>query len=102
MQSASVKRIIFPFDSQRLNVLLDLKKEFDYLVFDFPPIHTYPDIPILASLMDGVILVVRAEKTRYEVVQDAKEQLDIAHANILGVVLNRKKQVIPDFLYKRL
>lgn len=86
-----------------LKILIDdLKKRFDYLIFDSPPINTFPDAHTLASLMDGVILVIYSEKTRWEVVQKAKEQLVTAGANILGVVLNRRKYVIPHFLYKRL
>ncbi len=90
------------FDPQRLDTLLELKKEFDFLIYDYAPIATHSHIPFFASQMDGVVLVIHAGKTRREVVQNTKEQLEIVQANILGVVLNRKKHFIPDFLYKRL
>ena len=80
--------------------ILKLKQEFNYLIFDSAPITTYPDSLILASQMDGIILVVQAERMRWEAVQKVKEQLELIHANILGVVLNKKKYVIPEFIYK--
>jgi len=79
-----------------------LKDKYDYLVFDSPPINAYSDASILSHRVDGVIFVVRAGKTRWEVAQSAKEQLERSHANIIGVVLNRKKYIIPRFLYRRL
>ena len=90
-------------ESQKLKTLIEkLKDECNYLVFDSPPVSNYPDATILAPQMDGVILVVHAEKTRWEVAQRVKEQLEMANANILGVLLNKKKYVIPRFIYNRM
>ncbi|MCK4789617.1 MAG: polysaccharide biosynthesis tyrosine autokinase, partial [Desulfobacteraceae bacterium] len=83
-------------------LIVKLKDQFDYLILDSAPVNTYSDSCILASQVDGVILVIHAGKTRWEVAQNAKRQLEMTHATILGVVLNRKKYVIPTFLYKRL
>ncbi len=79
-----------------------IKEKADYLIFDSPPVNAYPGTHVLSSQMDGVILVVQAGRIRWEIAQKTKEQLELAHANILGVVLNRKKYVIPEFLYSRL
>ncbi|MHC4570468.1 MAG: CpsD/CapB family tyrosine-protein kinase [Planctomycetota bacterium] len=90
-------------ESCKLKALIaKLKEEFDYLIFDSAPISTCPDAAILASQVDGVILVIHAGKTRWEVAQNAKDQLERSHANIIGIVLNRRRHVIPGFLYKRL
>lgn len=80
----------------------ELKNRFNYLVFDSAPINAFPDVHILSSHVDGVILVVHAERTRWEVAQKAKDQLQMANAKIFGVVLNRKRYYIPDFIYRRL
>jgi len=91
------------FESHKVrSFLAELKGRFNFLIFDSPPVNKYPDAHILAAQVDGVLLVVHAGKTRWEVAQKSKEQLEMAHANILGVVLNRRKYVIPRFLYKRL
>lgn len=79
-----------------------LEERFDYMIFDSAPVSSSPDVHLLASRMDGVILVVHAEKTRWEVVQNAKQHLEKTGTNIIGVVLNRRKYIIPQFIYKRL
>lgn len=90
-------------ESSRLKGLIaKFREEFDYLVMDCAAINVYSDASILAGEMDGVILVVHAGATRWEVAQRAKEQLQMAEANILGVVLNRRHYYIPNFIYRRL
>lgn len=78
------------------------RKDFDYLIWDSAPVNAYAEASILASRVDGVILVVRAGRTRREVVQKANEQLQASRGRVLGIVLNRRRYVIPNFLYKRL
>ena len=75
---------------------------FDHVIMDCPPVNAYPETTMLASHCDGVILVVQAGETRRELVLDAQEQMIHAKVNLLGVVLNRRKYYIPDFLYKNL
>jgi Mrp family chromosome partitioning ATPase len=52
--------------------------------------------------VDGVILVITYDKTRRQVAVRAKKDLEDAGANILGVVINRRKYYIPDWIYRRL
>ncbi|MCD6525442.1 MAG: CpsD/CapB family tyrosine-protein kinase [Desulfuromonas sp.] len=91
------------FQTQKIKQLFDqFKKEYDYIIVDSPPVISCPETQVLSAVVDGVILVVRAGVTRREVVQSSRDQLKIASANLLGVVLNRKKHVIPAFIYNRL
>jgi Mrp family chromosome partitioning ATPase len=53
-------------------------------------------------MVHGVVLVIKAEATRWEVGQSAKARLENAGANILGVVLNDRRHHIPGWIYKRL
>ena len=55
----------------------------------------------MTAFVDGVVLVVQAERTKREVVQRSMESIANFQGNILGVVLNRKKYYIPEFLYRR-
>lgn len=70
-------------------VIACLKEHCDYLIIDAPPIVAVTDASVLASKVDGIILVVNSGTNRPEMVQKAKELLHKAHGNILGVVLNR-------------
>ena len=76
-----------------------LRARFDWVILDGPPITVYSDAAILAPLVDGVVLVVEAEKTRWEVVSQAKRTLEESGGRILGAVLNRQRYHIPPALY---
>ena len=78
------------------------RARFDWVVLDGPPITVYSDAAILATLVDGVVLVVEAEKTRWEVVSQAKRTLEESGGRILGAVLNRQRFHIPEALYTKL
>ncbi len=91
------------FESPKLADLIEvLRREFDWIVFDCAPINIYPDSAVLASRLDGVILVIQAENKRAEVAIQAKEHLEQAGAKILGAVLNRRRHIIPEIVYRRL
>lgn len=75
------------------------RARFDWVVVDGPPITVYSDASILAPLVDGVVLVVEAERTRWEVVSQARRILEESGARILGAVLNRQRYHIPPALY---
>ena len=75
--------------SQRFQALVDrLRAEADYVIFDTPPAAALSDAATLAARADGVILVVGAGRTKRDVAQRAKEQLERVNAHILGVVLS--------------
>jgi Mrp family chromosome partitioning ATPase len=61
-------------------------------------LRDYSESCFLAEKMDGVILVVEAERTKAEVVRKIRKDLESTGVNILGVVLNKKKNYIPDYL----
>lgn len=82
-----------------LQRLVSLKGKFDYVIWDGSAVFSSSDASIVASLFDGVILVVECERTRWEVVQDAKERLVKAGGKILGVALNRRRYYIPKAIY---
>jgi capsular exopolysaccharide synthesis family protein len=76
--------------SSQMRRLMDrLRGEFDLIIMDTPPILPVTDAVVASSLADGVILVAQAGKTRGADVRHAQEVLENAHANLLGVVLNR-------------
>jgi capsular exopolysaccharide synthesis family protein len=91
------------FESRRFDAFLNnVRNAFDYVIFDSAPVHGFPDTQSLCSKVDGVILVITYDKTRRQVAMRAKKELEDAGANILGVVINRRKFYIPDWIYRRL
>lgn len=62
--------------------------EFDLVIFDSPPLLSAADASILATLTEGVLMVVRAGKLEEDVVRMAQQQLATVGARIVGAVLN--------------
>jgi len=81
------------------NKLNFLKQNFDYIIFDGPSVFGSSDISVIAKYFDGIILTVECEKTRWEVLREATENIEKAGGNILGTVLNKRKYYIPRVLY---
>ena len=72
-------------------LLKEVEKEFDMVLFDAPPLLAVTDAQVLASKCDGAILVVSSGRTETEQAVKAKELLEAANSHIIGVVLNNKK-----------
>ena len=68
-------------------VISEARRMFDYVIIDAPPLGIFTDANVLISRADGALLVVRAGKTRFSVVDRLLEQLP--KERILGVILNR-------------
>ena len=68
--------------------LAELKKRFRYILFDTPPVIAVTDAAILATKLDGVVLVVRANKTSMAVSQRTLQTLRNVNARVLGCILN--------------
>lgn len=71
--------------------LEELQTHFDAIILDTPPTLAVADSTIMARMVDGCILVVNSGKTNRDMAKKAKQQLENAHARLLGIVLNNKK-----------
>lgn len=77
-----------------------LRKIYDFVIVDLPPVQSVPDATILSKHMDGYLLVVREKQTRHREVVDALKQLRIVDVRILGFVTTGGK-VKEHYYYKR-
>jgi protein-tyrosine kinase len=82
--------------------LEELKNKYDFILIDASPAITSPDSIAISRFADGVVLVVEAERTRRQVVESVKNKIARNGGNIIGVVFNKRKYYIPEFIYKRL
>jgi capsular exopolysaccharide synthesis family protein len=69
-------------------ILAHLVEESDVVLVDAPPIVAVSDAAVLATKVDGVILVVNAGKTKRDMARRARSLLGKVNARILGIVLN--------------
>ncbi len=79
-----------------------LRSDYDLVLFDAPSLSHPADLVMLAGVLDGVVIVVEAGKSRRPAVRYGVEQIAAQGGRVLGVVLNRRRFYIPAFLYQRL
>jgi capsular exopolysaccharide synthesis family protein len=76
--------------SQRMKELLEsLKDYYDTIMLDTPPVLPVTDAAILASIVDGVVLITAYGHATFDGVARTKAQLESVGAKILGVILNQ-------------
>ncbi|HEY6881027.1 MAG TPA: hypothetical protein VI299_23540 [Polyangiales bacterium] len=83
-------------------IVKSLTGSFDLVVVDLPPVSVGPLGPSLAKGLDGVVVVVEAERTRVPAVRATRKSIEMYGGTILGFVLNKRQFHIPHALYKRL
>ncbi|MCX6995870.1 MAG: polysaccharide biosynthesis tyrosine autokinase [Kiritimatiellaeota bacterium] len=87
-------------DFQRMRELVkNLKARYDYVFFDSPPIIGVTDASILASEVDGVMMIVQYRKFPKAISARAKRMIENAGGHILGVVLNNINIMRDDYYY---
>jgi hypothetical protein len=75
--------------SERMSFLLSyLSRRFDVLVIDTPPVLLTSDALLIAPQADCVVLIVKAGQLKREGIKKTVDQLQRAHANLIGVALN--------------
>lgn len=79
-----------------------IKSAADIVVCDLPSPLACPESLLLAARLDGVVLVVEAEETRWQVAQTAQRLMESAQVQIIGVVLNKRQHFIPNSIYRLL
>ncbi len=71
------------------NMVEDLRKEYDIIIIDTPPLMSVIDASIVSTCADGSVLVVEAGNMNYKLVQKTRDKLLSSGSRILGVVLNK-------------
>jgi Mrp family chromosome partitioning ATPase len=79
-----------------------LRSAYDLILVDAPPATMSPQGLALARQVDGVVLVLAAEDTRWPVAERVKQSIERSGGRVLGVVLNKRQYHIPPWMYRRL
>jgi succinoglycan biosynthesis transport protein ExoP len=75
--------------SQRMRELIQrLSKGFDFVIIDAPPLLPVADAAVLASEVDGAIVVLRAKKSRRDELREALATVESARGRVIGLVFN--------------
>lgn len=79
-----------------------LRGEFDQTVIDCPSLKESGDLLSVAPFVDGVILLIEANRTRLDELRQAEQQIAAVHGRLLGYVLNKRTYDVPGWLFRRL
>ncbi len=89
--------------SDRMRSLLpELRREFDYVLIDAPPLRAGDDTLMLGRNAEGVVLVLKANASRRGTARQAVQALENANVRVLGAVLNHRTFPVPESIYKKL
>lgn len=69
-------------------IFAELAESYDYIFVDLPPVLVVSDPIVLSKLLSGMIIVVRAGRTKRSDLKGSLDRLKIADANVIGFVLN--------------
>jgi Mrp family chromosome partitioning ATPase len=72
------------------------------VIFDCSPLSGDGETFVMAKRLDGLVMILAAEKTRWERSAQLMERLRAANINVLGAALNGKRHFIPGPIYDRL
>ncbi len=80
--------------SNKLKVFIEkMTESFDFIILDSPPVESVTDSLALTRIVDGTLVVVRAGKTTYDMLQSGIKKLTDVHCHFLGFVVNGQKKV---------
>ncbi len=100
------RRVVAPpriFTDPNLDsAIAECRMRFQLTVIDVSPLLAFSEAIQLSRKVDGVVLVVRAGRTKRQLVELAVDRLSDAGANVIGTVLNRRRFYIPPMIYERL
>jgi uncharacterized protein involved in exopolysaccharide biosynthesis/Mrp family chromosome partitioning ATPase len=92
-------QVLSPFDLLNFSTFLkEAGNRYNFVVIDSAPILRSSDSLTISTKVDGVILVAEANHSRYESINNIEKHLK-GDTNLLGIVLNRRRFVIPKVLY---
>ena len=98
----------FPTNSTELlgnsrfeELIIALKKTFDYVIVDTPPLGSVVDAAVAAKRCDGSVLVISEGKDSRKMAKSVLEQLKAANSNFLGVAMNNVEVRKNNYYYKR-
>lgn len=85
-----------------LDPLQALTANFSYTLIDCPSLGASCEAEMLAPDVDGVVLVVEADRTRRDQILRAKRTIEMANGKLMAMVLNKRRRVVPEWIYRRL
>lgn len=91
------------FESDRIDRFLEMAYErFDDIIIAAPSVSTSARARAFCAKVDGIVMVISSGRTRRQIAVKTKQTVENAGGIVSGVVLNRRKYYIPEWIYRRL
>ena len=84
------------------DLLEAIHRKFHFVVFDLPCTTASSAVPPLVRMLDGVVLVLESDRVHWEVAQRTQTLLTRAGARLLGVVMNKRVDHVPNWIHRPL
>lgn len=78
----------------------EVRDAYEVILVDTPPVLNEGGWDALYGIEDGLLLVVEAERTRQAVLKATLEAIAAAGGHVLGIIFNRRRRHIPEFVYQ--
>jgi capsular exopolysaccharide synthesis family protein len=85
--------------SQMMDLLAELREQYDHIVVDTPPTLSVTDAVVLSTRADAVVLVIRSGQTTKPALRRSRDILAQVNARVAGVLLNAVDLDSPDYYY---
>jgi uncharacterized protein involved in exopolysaccharide biosynthesis/Mrp family chromosome partitioning ATPase len=89
------------FAERLAEIAKTMRDRFDLIVLDGPPLPSFPEMRVIVAAFDGTLLVVEAERPTGAAAARTLEAIEDAGGQVLGVVLNKCRYIIPNWLYDK-
>jgi hypothetical protein len=90
-----------PWEDWRSKVSM-IRSRYRYSIIDCPALSSSSDVLSLAPHLDGIVVVVAANETHKTQIANVERQIHMVNGKILGYLLNKRKYMVPDWLYRRI
>lgn len=91
---AVLERMPLPYDEPLLDIISDLKQNYDVVLMDTAPVGLVADTMSLNQLADVALLVVRFDGASLETIRDAMARLEKSGMKIMGCIVNATKDLV--------
>ncbi|MGH8612133.1 MAG: GumC family protein, partial [Gammaproteobacteria bacterium] len=78
-----------------------MRDRFDLIVIDGPPLTSFPEMRVAIASIDGTMLLIEAERTVSVAAARTVATIEAAGGHLLGLMLNKRRYVIPRWIYER-
>ena len=90
-----------PTIDETRHLFRSLSAKFDWILVDLPPLNS-SEVLKWAPLIGGIVLVVESERVRWQVATRGIATLEQAGSRVLGTIINKQREYIPQWLYQLL